>query len=172
MKKKLLMLLLAVGVMFLCSCMKSTGVLETTTQLSIERMSQKTLVVNVSSTVVDASEEIVQLEGMTVEQLRKKRLFASILAGSKLSSKNGEINLNLTISSLKKVTSFQRKMYGPAAGRAFIIVEGQVQEVKSKKTVGEFRVQGESSSGSALAGTTGQAIERAVEQIILFLQGS
>jgi hypothetical protein len=45
-------------------------------------------------------------------------------------------------------------------------------DLKTKKSVGAFSIQGESSGGSALAGTTPQAIERAVEQIVIFVQGS
>lgn len=163
---------LASSALLLEGCSKSSGVLETMTPLDLKLANGKTLMVSVSSTEPDAAEEIAQMERMTVEKLKDKKQFLAVVPGSSAGRQKTELNLVLTISSLKKVTNFQRKMYGPAAGRAFVIVEGKMVDLKTRKTIGEFRIQGESSAGSAMAGTTPQAIERAVEQIVLFVQGS
>jgi hypothetical protein len=45
-------------------------------------------------------------------------------------------------------------------------------DLKMGKTIGAFKVEGKSSGGTIFAGTTPQAIERAVEQIVDFVQKS
>jgi hypothetical protein len=59
---------------------------------------------------------------------------------------------------------------GGAAGRAGIDVEVELFDSEESKTIGTFVAQGRSSGGTVVAGTTPQAVERAVEQIVEFIQ--
>lgn len=61
-------------------------------------------------------------------------------------------------------------MVGAMAGRAGIDVEVELVDVKESRNIGTFVAQGRSSGGSVFAGTTPQAVERAAEQIVEFIQ--
>jgi hypothetical protein len=148
----------------------STGTISVTTPMTVKLSTYKTMLLNVSSQVPGSSEEAVQLETMTIVKLQEKGLFDKLISGSSSPNAQADLRLNAKIVRLKRVTSEARMWVGGAAGRAGIDVEVELFDSKEGKNIGAFVAQGRSSGGSVAAGTTPQAVERAVEQIVEFIQ--
>jgi hypothetical protein len=148
----------------------STGTISATTPITVKLSTYKTMLLNVSSQVPESSGEIVQLESMTIAKLREKGLFDKVIAGSSSPNARADLRLNAKIVKLKRVSSGARVMVGAMAGRAGIDVEVELFDLKESKTIGTFTAQGRSSGGTAFAGTTPQAVGRAVEQIVEFIR--
>ncbi len=158
-------------VIFLGGC-ASTGKITTTVPVTTKLSNYKTMLFNISSNIPDSSEETVQLESMTIAKLREKGLFQKIFVTSSSPDVQPDLKLNAKIVALKKVSSGARVMVGAMAGRAGIDVEVELFDLKESKVLGTFLAQGRSSGGTVFAGTTPQAVERAVEQIAEFIQKS
>lgn len=148
----------------------SKGAITATTPVTLKLSTYKTILFNTSSQVPGSSEEIVQLESMTIAKLREKGLFDKVVSGASSPDAQADLRLNAKIIQLKRVSSGARAMVGAMAGRAGIDVEVELFDVKESKSIGAFVAQGRSSGGSAFAGTTPQAVERAAEQIVEFIQ--
>jgi len=154
---------------FLEGC-ASRGTTTTTTPMTLKLSTYKTMLFNISSQVPESSEEITQLETMTIAKLREKRLFDKVISGSASPDAQTDLRLNAKIIQLKKVSPGARVMVGAMAGRAGIDVEVELFDLKESKSIGTFIAQGRSSGGTVFAGTTPQAVERAAEQIVEFIQ--
>jgi len=148
----------------------STGTIRVTTPMTVKLSTYKTMFLDFSSQVPGSSEETVQLETMTIVKLQEKGLFDKLIAGSSSPDAQADLRLNAKIVRLKRVTSEARMWVGGMAGRAGIDVEVELFDLKESKTIGTFMAQGRSSGGTVFAGTTPQAVERAVEQIVEFIQ--
>jgi hypothetical protein len=148
----------------------SKGTITATTPVGPKLSTYKTILFNTSSQVPGSSEEILQLESMTIAKLREKGLFDKIVSGASSPDAQADLRLNAKIIQLKRVSSGARVMVGAMAGRAGIDVEVELVDVKESRNIGTFVAQGRSSGGSVFAGTTPQAVERAAEQIVEFIQ--
>lgn len=148
----------------------SKGTITATTPMTLKLSTYKTILFNISSQVLGSSEEIVQLESMTVAKLREKVLFDKVFSGSSSPDAQADLRLNAKIIQLKRVSPGARAMVGAMAGRAGVDVEVELFDLKESKSMGTFIAQGRSSGGTVFAGTTPQAVERAAEQIVEFIQ--
>lgn len=148
----------------------SKGTITATTPMTLKLSTYKTILFNISSQVLGSSEEIVQLESMTVAKLREKILFDKVFSGSSSPDAQADLRLNAKIIQLKRVSPGARAMVGAMAGRAGVDVEVELFDLKESKSMGTFIAQGRSSGGTVFAGTTPQAVERAAEQIVEFIQ--
>jgi len=157
-------------ILFLLGGCASKGAVTATTPMTLKLSTYKTMLFNTSSQVVASSEEIVQLESMTIAKLREKGLFDKVISGSSSPDAQADLRLNAKIIQLKRVSSGARVMVGAMAGRAGIDVEVELFDLKESKSIGTFIAQGRSSGGTVFAGTTPQAVERAAEQIVEFIQ--
>jgi hypothetical protein len=154
---------------FLDGC-ASRGAIKETTPMALKLSTYKTMLFNISSQVPGSSEEIVQLETVTIAKLREKGLFDKVISGSSSPDAQANLRLNAKIIQLKRVSPGARVMVGAMAGRAGIDVEVELFDLKESKSIGTFIAQGRSSGGTVFAGTTPQAVERAAEQIVEFIQ--
>ncbi len=155
---------------FLGAC--ASGNVSTKVAPTAKLSNYKTVLFNTSSQVPDSSEVVVQLEKMTVSKLNEKRFFEKIIVGSSSPDTQADLRINAKIVALKKVSKGARIMVGAAAGRSGLDVEVELIDLKDNKILGSFVAQGRSSGGTVFAGTTSQAIELAVQQIIEFIQVS
>jgi hypothetical protein len=157
-------------ILFLLGGCASRGAIKETTPMTLKLSTYKTMLFSVSSQVSESSEEMVQLESVTIAKLRGKGLFDKVISGSSSLDAKADLRLNAKITQLKRVTSGARVMVGAMAGRAGIDVEVELFDLKESKSIGTFIAQGRSSGGTVFAGTTPQAVERAAEQIVEFIQ--
>lgn len=148
----------------------ASGALQTTTPMEVKLANYKTIVLNVSSPIFGANEEIAQFETMAVAKLQSKNLFEKVIAGSSSPDAQSDLRLDAKIVELKKVSSAERVMQGAFAGRAGITVDTELIDVKAGTKIGAFRAHGVSSGGTRFAGTTRQAIDQATDQIVEFVQ--
>ena len=162
-----LRLLVVLGLLAGCA---SSGELKSTTAMTTHLGTYQTLLLEVSSGVPDSAQETTQLETLTVTQLRSKGVFQKVIAGSAASGDTPtDIRLRAKITELTKVGSTSRIMLGALAGRGKVVVASELVDARSGQSLGSFIAEGQSSGGSAFAGTTEQAIERAAEQIVEFV---
>lgn len=160
-----IILMLAV---FLVGGCASVGTLHTTTPMMIKLAQYKTILVRVWSQVPESTQEVIELETMVIAKLRERNLFEKVV--SDLTSPDAaDLRLNLRIVHLKKVSPGARVMLGALAGQAVIVVDAELVDQGTGKSIGNFLAEGKSSGGTVFAGTTTQAIERVVEQIVEFL---
>ncbi len=150
----------------------STGSLHVITPTTVKLADYKTLLFHASSQVPESGEEVIQLESITIAKLRENGLFDKVVAGSASPDAPADLQLNAKIVELKKVGAGARVMLGALAGRAGIVVDVELIDMKAGKIIGAFKAEGKSSGGTVFAGTTSQAIERAAEQIVEFLHKS
>ena len=148
----------------------SRGAITETTPMTLKLSTYKTMLFSVSSQVAGSSEEVVQLEAVTIAKLREKGLFDKVISGSSSPDAQADLRLDAKIIQLKRVSPGARAMVGAMAGRAGIDVEVELFDLKESKSIGTFIAQGRSSGGTVFAGTTPQAVERAAEQIVEFIQ--
>lgn len=155
-------------VAFLLNGCASSGIIRSSTPMTESLSNYKAVMVKASSELSDSSEEVGQLEKLVIDKLREQNKFEVITQSS--SSGGSELQLNLKLVQLVKVSTSRRLMLGAGAGRALASIIGELIDAKTGKSVGKFEIEGQSSEGSIFAGTTSQAIERASEQIIEHIQ--
>lgn len=128
----------------------------------------KTLKVSVSSDVPECSREIKELEMQTLLKIREINHFKEILNNPSISDSDLELKANIV--KIRKISQGSRLLLGALAGQSGIIVNAELIDKSNQKKLCEFSVEGKSSGGTVFAGTTSQAIERAAEQIALYIK--
>jgi hypothetical protein len=125
------------------------------------------ILVNTSSSLRDMEAEKQTLNDNIASGLRETGLFKKV-GGNKADLGLGSgITINADITEIKKVSKNKRQWEGAMAGRARIRVHVTVCDFKSGAPIETFESEGESSGGSALAGTTDEAIARAASEVVV-----
>lgn len=139
------------------------------TEADFKIRNYKTVNVNVISAMPvcekDCQEDIKNIEKLLIEKFRQTTLFENV----NTQIENAELTINVKINELLRVTSKDRFLWGSLAGRAKVAGTVELFDNQKGGSVGKFFVEGVSSGGTAFAGTTEQAIEKFVEQIINFM---
>lgn len=104
--------------------------------MTIKFANYKTILVDVSSQVPESTQEVVQLESMLIAKLREGNMFEKVVSGSACSDAEGDLRLNLKILDLEKVSPGARVMLGALAGRAVIVVNGELIDLWSERNKG------------------------------------
>lgn len=163
--------ILIFALMVLVGC-ASTGTLKSTMLSDVKLSNFKTIVIHVSSQVPEASNEVIQLESLTITKLREKGLFEKVIAGSASPDAQADLKIDVEITKLKKVTAAARAMLGALAGRGGVVLNAKLIDLNTEEIISTFEAEGKSSGGSIFAGTTNQAIEQAASQIVEYVQGN
>jgi len=122
--------------------------------------------VKTSSAVPELKPETRMLNDAMVSGLRETRLFQAV-SGDKAELGSGSgITLEARITEIRKISNGTRLWAGAMAGRARIRVQVRVSDFNSGHLLETFEADGESSTGSALAGTTDEAIDRAAAEVV------
>ena len=150
----------------------STGAIYPIKPITVKLASYKTMLINVESEVPEASLELSQMEIKAITALKENALFEKVFLGSVYPDASADLELNLKIVDLNKVSHAARAMSGALAGRAKIIIEAELIDLKTRENISAFKIEGKSSAGSVTAGLTEQAVQRAVEQIVLFFENN
>jgi len=125
----------------------------------------KTLSINVQTKVEDSDKEAQTFKEILAAEIKKKNKWEVVDANPQC-----QIALSATITNLNKVGGAARIFLGALAGRASVDVDVIVKDAKGK-VISQFSVNGKSSGGTVFAGTTDQALEKAAEQIVAFMDG-
>jgi hypothetical protein len=122
--------------------------------------------VKASSALPEMAAEQQMLNDAIVSGLRETRLFQEV-SGIKTEVGTGSgIILEAEIKEIRKISKNTRLWAGALAGRARICVHVKISDLNSGNQIETFEADGESSCGSALAGTTDEAIERAADEVV------
>ena len=150
----------------------STGTVVTTQAPTIRIGDYKTIDILTSSSIPETGEEIVLLESEIQAKLHEAGLFEAVFIHADSSELKSDLMLKANITTLNRVDRGTRLILGALAGQASISIDVKLSEKSSGKDIGTFTTEGKSSGGSIFAGTTPQAIDRAVEQIVEFVKNS
>ena len=142
---------LILAVLLFTGC-ASTGAIHTITPITAKLADYKTVLLCVSSQVPESSGETIRLGSIITDKLHNKGLFDKVLVASACSGCQADLRLNAKIVEVKKV----------GAG---VVVDVALTDMKTGTSIGSFEAEGRSSG----EGATSQAIERAAEQIVGFL---
>ena len=122
--------------------------------------------VKTSSALPDLAAEKRMLNDALVSSLRESGLFREV-SGDKTELGSGSgITIEAEIKEVRKISKDTRLWAGAMAGRARIRVQVRISDFNSGNQLETFEADGESSTGSALAGTTDEAIEQAAAGVV------
>lgn len=125
--------------------------------------------INVEIDDVDLNEEIDDalidlLKDTILRKIFEKKLAAKIIYSSSINPSK-LLNINITLTDLNKVTAIDRFLVGGLSGQGIVGVKVECYDKDNSKLISEAVIMGKSSGGTAFAGTTSQAIEKASEEI-------
>ena len=128
-------------------------------------VSMDNILVAVASSAGDLTAERQLLSDSLVSGLRQSGLFATVTANPAELGAGDGIKIQVEITAIKKVTDNAREWTGALAGRASVVVRVTVNDLKSAQPLEKFAAEGQSGE-SAFAGTTDEAIQMAVQQVV------
>lgn len=124
------------------------------------------ILVKTSSSLGGSEAEQAMLNDAIVSSLRDSHLFKKVSGNQAELGSGSGITINANIVAIKKISKDQRLWAGALAGRARIQIQVLVTDLNSGSQIETFEADAESSGGSALAGTTSEAIERAAVEVV------
>ncbi len=108
---------------------------------------------------------IVQLESRIIAKLRARSAFEKVYASAAKDS-TADLEIQVIITSIRDVDTFDRVMWGAFAGQAKSKATVNFKEHASGKLIGSGEIEGKSSGGSVMAGTTIEAVDRVADEVV------
>ena len=156
------------GSLFVTGC-ESTGKSNLREPLTTKLSQFKSATVEVKSTVAKPpkrlDEFMAQLESRIIARLRSTNAFARIYPAAAIDSPS-EIKILVTITKVRDIDNTDRIMWGAFAGQANSQATVELLEQPSGKLLGIGDIEGKSSGGSVIAGTTPEAVDRVADQVV------
>jgi hypothetical protein len=150
----------------LAGCASSSGMIRNASSIPTNRpVSLDFVLVETSSSLADLESEERLLKDSIITGLRETAFFGSVSGNSADTNATSGIKISADIKDIHKVSDDARLWMGGLAGQARIAVQVTVTDLNSGNQIMTFRVEGKSGE-SARAGTTGEAIQRAAEQVV------
>ena len=112
------------------------------------------------------AEFLVQLESRIIAKLRERNAFAKIYSQAADADSQADLRTRVVIISLRDVNNVDRVMWGAFAGQANTKALVEVRERASDKLLGSGEIEGKSSGGSVMAGTTLEAVDRVADEVV------
>jgi len=106
------------------------------------------------------------LNDLVISGLRGRGVFGDVDGNPAAAGSSGGIKVAIKILEIKTISNDERAWAGALAGRARILVQATVSDLSSGKQIEIFEVEGLSSGGSNLAGTTDEAVQQAAELVV------
>jgi hypothetical protein len=123
-------------------------------------------VVETSSSVTNANAQIKLLNAMIISGLQQSGKFGRVSGNKIETSAASGIKIIADVKEFYGVSDSARMLIGGLAGRARVLIQVTVSDMKSGNQIETFEAEGKSSGGTAFSGTTDQAVERAAEQVV------
>jgi hypothetical protein len=144
----------------------STGVVRNSSPISTGRpVSPDFVWVETKSSLGDVEGEKRLLSDQIISGLKETQLFGDVSDDRTAAGPGGGIKVKVDIKEIKKVSEAARSWVGSLAGRARILVQVTVTDLNAGNQIETFQAEGKS-GGSAQAGTTDEAIQRAAGQVV------
>jgi hypothetical protein len=158
----LFILLLAAG----CA---STGNSTMSQPLSVQLSHYKSATIEVRSTLSKNPEKLdefmVQLESRIIAKLREQKAFEKIYSQAETDS-HSDLRITVIITKIRDIDNFDRVMWGALAGQAKTEATVEFKEQTTDRLVGSGKIEGKSSNGTVLSGTTAEAVDRVADQVV------
>ncbi|MBU1045249.1 MAG: DUF4410 domain-containing protein [Candidatus Omnitrophica bacterium] len=117
-----------------------------------------------------AEKEIVKIGDAVVSQLKNIGVFKNVYGVQSNGRMTSDLRLEVTITALKPVSKSARFLIGALAGQGKIEARIDLLDLAAKRQVVWANVSGSTSTGSALAGTTEEAIDQLAAAIAKIFQ--
>jgi hypothetical protein len=157
----MLLLLLALAGCVSSGTIKHTSPISTSVPVSVDFA-----LIQTSTSLGGLETETHQFNDLVISGLRAREVFGDVDGNPAAAGSSGGIKVEIKILEIKKISHDERQWAGALAGRAHILVQATVSDLNSGKPVETFQVEGLSSGGSNLAGTTDEAVQQAVELVV------
>ncbi|MFH1061492.1 MAG: DUF4410 domain-containing protein [Candidatus Omnitrophota bacterium] len=117
-----------------------------------------------------ANKEKLKIENAVVKNLQNLGLFKNVYGTREGSNFTSDLRLEVTVTAIKPVSKSARFLIGAMAGQGKIEATIDLFDLVANKQVVWAKVAGTTSTGSALAGTTEEAINKLAEAIAKIFQ--
>lgn len=130
----------------------------------------KSVAVSVTSNVANTDSLVMQIEDAIVSALSQQGKYSKVYSSSTGNAADStELKIAVTITKIRDVNTFERKMLGALAGQGGVYADVELTESQSGKVLAKGSIEGKTSGGSIRAGTTPQAAERVAEEVVKFI---
>jgi hypothetical protein len=151
---------------FLAGCASSSGLVRNAGPIATNQpVSCDFVLVETSSALPDMAGETRLLNDSIITGLRETGFFGSVSGIRADTNSTAGIKVRAEIREVQKVSDNARTWMGGFAGQARMAVQVTVADLDSGNRIETFEAEGYSGK-SARAGTTGEAIQRAAEQVV------
>jgi hypothetical protein len=164
-----MLLLLSSVVFLLATGCASTGKSTMSQPLSVKLSKFKSATVEVKSTISKAPEKLdeflVQLESRIIAKLRERKAFEKIYSQAETDSIS-DLRITVIITKMRDIDNFDRVMWGAFAGQAKTQAFVEFKEQTTGRLIGSGEIEGKSSNGTVLSGTTTEAVDRVADEVV------
>ncbi len=161
-------LICSIVFLFAAGC-ASTGNSTMSQPLSVKLSQFKSATVEVKSTIPKAPEKLdefmEQLQSRIIVKLREQKAFEKIYSQAETDS-HSDLRITVIITKIRDIDNFDRVMWGAFAGQAKTDATVEFTEQTTGKLIGSGEIEGKSSNGSVLAGTTPEAVDRVADEVV------
>ena len=164
----ILILVLCSAVFLLAAGCASTGNSTIDQPFSVKLGQYKSAKVEVKSTAANRPEKIdeflEQLESRIIVKLRDMQTFEKIYSNADTDS-HAELHIVVTITKIRDIDNYDRVMFGALAGQAKTTAMVEIKDEATGRLIGSGQIEGKSSNGTVLSGTTPQAVDRVADEV-------
>ena len=153
------------GILLLGAGCAATGSLDVDYSAVSQLSNTGNLEVDVICNSAEEEKERANIEQAVVSHLQKLGVFKNVYGQANSTGYNSDVRLEVTVTSIKRVSKSARWWLGSMAGRGKIEASIDIFDLHTKMKVARAKVFGETSGGTAFAGTTGEAIDKLAESI-------
>jgi hypothetical protein len=164
--KWLKLLMLLAGLLDLAGCTSSGSVQRVSPLICNKPFDLDLILVKTTSSSSNLAAEEQMLNDAIASGLRDTHLFKNVSDNRADLGPGSGVIIEADIMKIRKIPKNKRLWEGALAGRARILVSVTISDLNTGKQMETFETAGQSSGGSALAGTTDEAIERAAEEVV------
>ena len=144
----------------------SSGVVRSASPVSTSAPVSLDFILVETSSALDNSEADRQLlNEAIITGLRETQVFGDVSGNKAEVNSSSGMKIQVDIQKIKRVSLDARVWFGALAGRAQILAQVTVSDLKSGNQIQSFETEGKS-GGSAMAGTTDEAIQRAAQRVV------
>ena len=160
----------AIAGMFLLSGCASSGACIVDYTSGVKATNADNLLIEVTCQDPQAEQEKLKIENALVWKLGELSAFKNIYLSSPTSLQPADIKLNVIITRIKRISKSTRFWLGSTAGRGRITADIEVFDLLANRKIIQAKVEGVTSSGTVMSGTTEEAINELAKSISSFLK--
>jgi hypothetical protein len=111
-----------------------------------------------------------EIEVGLLQKLKRSGAFPEVESYAKSMNYGDRLILRVSLEEVNEVSGGQRFMMGAFAGRAEVAADLELVDERTAAVLSRAEVQAETGSHSIMAGTTHQAVDKVVDEIVAFIR--